>query len=197
MLIGAALLGSFAIFGSGLLAVIHDATKDTIAEKRREALLKSLNQVIDPALYDNALESDTISIDNSTLNADEPTIIYRARKNGQPTAAVMTVTAPDGYNGKIKMLVAVNTSGNITGVRIVKHTETPGLGDKVDITRDDWVLSFNGRSLSKPTIDKWKVTKDGGEFDSFTGATITPRAVVKAVSLSLQYFQNHQDTVFQ
>ena len=153
--------------------------------------------MIEPQLYDNALEQDTISINNDKLNPRQASTIYRARKNGQAVAVVMTVTAPDGYSGDITMLVAVNTNKEITGVRIIEHKETPGLGDKVDINRDDWVLDFNGKSLVNPNIEQWKVKKDGGEFDGFTGATITPRAVVKAVANSLQYFQDHQDSVFE
>ncbi len=197
MLIGALLLGCFAIFGSGLLAFINSMTEKRIAENERQALLNSLNQVIDASQYDNALEEDSISVNANTLNRDEASIVYRARKNNKAVAAIMTVTAPDGYNGKIKMLVAVNTNGKVAGVRVVAHKETPGLGDKIDVSRDNWINSFSGKSLQQPNINLWTVKKDGGEFDSFSGATITPRAVVKAVKNSLQYFENNQDLLFQ
>ena len=197
MIIGALLLGGFALFGSGLLALINSTTATLIADNERDALLNSLNQVIDHTQYDNALDKDIIKVQATTLNRGEDTIIYRARKNKQAVAAILTVTAPDGYNGKIKMLVAININGSLSGVRVVKHKETPGLGDKIDITRDNWINSFTGKSLGQPTLANWKVKKDGGEFDSFSGATITPRAVVKAVAKSLQYFRDNKDLLFK
>ena len=197
MIVGALLLGGFAIFGSGLLALINSTTAEQIATNEREALLKTLHDILDKSTYNNALESDTLNINAGELDEDEPSIVYRARKNGAPIALVMTVTAPDGYSGKIKMLVAVDINGNISGVRVVKHKETPGLGDKIDINRDDWVLDFNGKSLNNPNASAWKVKKDGGDFDSFSGATITPRAVVKAVAKSLRFYQNDQTELFE
>ena len=115
-----------------------------------------------------------------------------ARDDQKPIAAIVPAVAPDGYSGDIKMIIGINANGSIAGVRVLSHNETPGLGDKVDLKKSDWVLSFNQKSLNNPTTEAWAVKKDGGEFDSFTGATITPRAVVNQVKRALQYFEETQ-----
>ncbi|MBD3634211.1 MAG: electron transport complex subunit RsxG, partial [Methylophaga sp.] len=130
------------------------------------------------------------------LGTVEPTAGDRARQNGELVAVVLTVIAPDGYSCTIRMLVGIYHSGKLAGVRVIDHKETPGLGDKIDVKKDDWILQFEGLSLGKPPASKWKVKKDGGEFDQFTGATITPRAVVAAVKKSLEYFRKHRDELF-
>ncbi len=197
MIIGGLLLGGFTIFGTSLLTGVNGLTKERIIENEKAALLQSLNQVLDASRYNNALNTDVIAIKATELNRDEDTIVYRARKDDQNVAAILTVTAPDGYSGKIKMLVAINIDGTLSGVRVIKHKETPGLGDKIDVSRDPWITQFAGLSLDKPRAKKWKVKKDGGQFDSFSGATITPRAVVKAVARSLQYFTESKESLFK
>ncbi|MBE9559884.1 MAG: electron transport complex subunit RsxG, partial [Proteobacteria bacterium] len=132
----------------------------------------------------------------SILSTKEETLAYRARKNSQNVAVVFTSVAPNGYNGSIRLLVGINADGSLSGVRVVKHRETPGLGDVVEISRSDWILGFDNKSLSDPDTRGWKVKRDGGVFDQFTGATITPRAVVKAVHNALLYFDKNQGMLF-
>lgn len=195
--IAAALLFLFAVIGVGLVAYTYDHTAERIADNERIALLRSINELLPADQYDNDIFHDTMIVPgNDLLGTDEPVTIYRARKQGWPVAAVLTVIAPDGYNGNIKLLVAIKLDGTLAGVRVVSHKETPGLGDAIEIERSNWILGFNNRSLNNPPSQKWKVRRDGGEFDQFTGATITPRAVVKAVHKALLYFQTRHQRLF-
>lgn len=186
----------FGIIGAGLVALTFLGTADRIAENERQALLKSLNAIVPAEVYDNSIEQDVYSVFNEDLLGPDPVTIYRARKNGNPVAAVFTPVAPDGFSGKIRLLVGIDYQGVIMGVRVIAHNETPGLGDKIDVRRDDWILSFNGHSLTNLNEAGWNVKKDGGIFDQFTGATITPRAVVKAVHKSLKFYAENRDTIF-
>lgn len=184
----------FASVGTGLVAVTYEGTKTRIERNERDAILRYLHQIIDPERHNNDLLKDSIEVVNPAwLGSDEPQPIYLARQDDIPVALIITAIAPDGYNGKIKLLVGINMAGIIEGVRVVSHHETPGLGDNIDLQRSDWILGFHGRSLKNPVVRKWAVKKDGGVFDQFTGATITPRAVVKAVKRALLYFQDHHD----
>ena len=130
------------------------------------------------------------------LGTSEPVAVYRARKAGQPVALVISPIAPDGYNGSIKLLVGINSDGTLSGVRVVGHRETPGLGDAIDESRSGWIHIFDNKSLGNPLPERWKVKKDGGDFDQLTGATITPRAVVKAVRQALLYYRDNQEALF-
>jgi len=191
------LLGAFAIISTALIAFTFDNTADRIAEQERVFLLRSIQQLIPPSQFDNDISSDLITVtDPMLLGSRNPVSVYRARKDGKPVAVVMEPIAPDGYGGAIKLLVAIAHDGTVMGVRVVNHKETPGLGDAVEIAKSDWVAEFNGRSLSKLDDKQWHVKKDGGSFDQFTGATITPRAVVKAVHNSLKYYAQHSDALF-
>lgn len=191
------LLGLFAIVATTLVALTEENTREQIKENQRQALLDGINALIPHDEYDNAILQDTLTLPaTEALGTEEPTSVYRARQNGEPVAAVLTVIAPDGYSGTIRMLVGIYHSGTLAGVRVIDHKETPGLGDKIDVKKDDWILQFEGLSLGNPPASKWKVKKDGGEFDQFTGATITPRAVVAAVKKSLEYFRKHRDELF-
>lgn len=197
MMISAALLSLFAVAGTGLVALTYENTKAIIAQKQREALLENLHALIQPEQHDNDLFSDRIDIrDTELLGSKDLIPVYRARKNGQPVALVINPVAPDGYSGEIKLMVAVNVDGSLAGVRVMGHHETPGLGDKIETERSNWIHAFTGRSLTNPDLEKWKVKKDGGVFDQFTGATITPRAVVKAVHNTLRYYEQHRDELF-
>ncbi|MCX4192781.1 electron transport complex subunit RsxG [Methylophaga sp. OBS1] len=191
------LLGLFAIVATTLVALTEENTREQIKENQRQALLDGINALIPHEQYDNAILQDTVLLPpTEALGTEEPTLVYRAREDGKPVAAVLTVIAPDGYSGTIKMLVGIYHNGQLAGVRVIEHKETPGLGDKIDVKKDDWILQFEGLSLGNPPASKWKVKKDGGEFDQFTGATITPRAVVSAVKESLEYFRKHRDALF-
>jgi len=195
--ITAALLMLFAAAGAALVGLTFTQTEDDILENEKLTLLKKLNNIIPAESYDNDLLHDTITVKpNSLLGTQEESLAYRARKNKKNVAVVYSSIAANGYNGPIHLLVGVNADGTLAGVRVVKHRETPGLGDAVSVTHSDWILGFDKRSLSNPDENGWKVKRDGGVFDQFTGATITPRAVVKAVHNALLYFDQNQDTLF-
>jgi len=188
------LLAAFAVLTTALIAGTYLGTKSRIAEAQRQAELKALAQIVDPTRYDNRLLEDTLPVgpEAEGLGLAAEKKIYRARRDGQVQAVILPVRAPDGYSGAIELAVGVNRDGSLAGVRALQHRETPGLGDKVDIKKSDWMLAFEGKSLSAPKPEKWTVKKDGGVFDQFTGATITPRAVVIAVKRSLQFFRENQ-----
>ena len=195
--IAALILAGFSMFGAGLVAVTYTSTKDIIAEAQQAALEASLNQLVPADRYDNRVVEDTIEIiAPEWLGTDQPVTVYRARKNGQPVALFAAPYAPDGYSGPIQLLIGVYADGTLAGVRVLAHKETPGLGDGIDEKHSPWILAFTGKSLENPLLDRWKVKKDGGVFDQFTGATITPRAVVKATQRFLEYVQTHQDVLF-
>lgn len=196
MLIGALILGLFAVVGTGLVALTHDGTAERIAENERQALLRSLHQIIPPDSHDNDIYTDIIQVRDPLLGSEQPVNVYRARLGETPVAAVIASVAPDGYSGAIKLLVGINYDGTLSGVRVISHKETPGLGDAIEAERSDWILAFNSRSLANPDQTRWKVKKDGGVFDQFSGATITPRAVVQAVYHTLRYYQTHREVLF-
>lgn len=197
LLIPTIVLALFAAFGSGLLLLVDRGTHERIAENEAAMLRARLNEVLPESAYNNTLLEDTVEIISpDELGGDAPHTIYLARKDTRPVAAVLTVIAPDGYSGNIKLLVGIYYDGKLAGVRTVAHRETPGLGDGIEISRSDWILDFNGRSLLDPASERWKVKRDGGAFDSFTGATITPRAVVKAVHKALIYFEREKEILF-
>lgn len=192
----AKILGLFSILGLGLVAFTFDRTREKIDQNERDALLSSLRAVVPASLYDNDIVNDTLLVTDLNTHSVKPATIYRARKNGNPVAAVITVIAPDGYNGNISLLVGIMADGSLTGVRVVSHKETPGLGDNIETDRSDWILSFNGKSLDELTDKQWAVKRDGGTFDQFTGATITPRAVVNSVKSALLYFRQNKAQIF-
>ena len=197
MIISAILLGLFAVVGTAMVAFTFDQTKEQIKENQKQAILRSLHQLIPPSEHDNDMFTDTISISNAAMLGNKKAItVYRARKNKNPIAVVLTATAPDGYTGKIVLLVAIKYDGKLAGVRVVKHKETPGLGDVIEIEKSNWILQFNDKSLINPTSKNWKVKRDGGQFDQLTGATITPRAIVKAVHKALLFYKQQGDKLF-
>jgi len=187
----------FALLGTAMVAYTYDQTREQIAANERATLLRKLHRLIAPETHNNVLLEDTVSVqDEALLGSENPVMVYRARKDGEPVALVIAAIAPDGYSGPIKLLIGINVDGSLSGVRVVAHRETPGLGDAIDETRSDWIRSFDGKSLQAPDVERWAVRKDGGEFDQLTGATITPRAVVKAVRNALLYYQDHQEALF-
>jgi len=191
------ILAAFAIGATSLVVLTENETHDKIIENERQTLLNAINAVIAKDQYNNEILADTLVLEeNNQLGTNETSIVYRARLNEEPVAVVLSAIAPNGYNGKIKLLVGIAFDGSLTGVRVISHKETPGLGDKIDTKKADWILNFKSLSLSNPDESKWKVKKDGGEFDQFTGATITPRAVVTAVKNALLYFDAHRDELF-
>ncbi len=192
------MLAIFAIVATSLVAITEDNTRDQIVENEKQTLLAAINALVDSNDYNNDIITDVLILAKTKrLNTREDSIVYRARKDNQPIAAVFTTIAPNGYNGKIKLLVGVYYDGSLAGVRVISHKETPGLGDKIDLKKADWILQFTGLSLIDPVESKWKVKKDGGQFDQFTGATITPRAVVKAIKNALYFFEKNRDDLFK
>jgi len=195
MIIGAVIMGFFVSVGTALVALTWQLTAERIAENQRQALLRGLNQLIAPSTYNNAPEEDLIQVSDPLLGNGSQAV-YRARQDGVPVALALRATAPDGYAGNIELLIGIRYDGQLTGVRVLQHRETPGLGDAIDERRNDWILGFAGRSLDNPPEARWLVKKDGGDFDQFTGATITPRAVVRAVQRALHYYHNHREALF-
>ena len=194
---GALGLGLFAVFTAGLIALTQALTHDRIVEQRRQAQAGALLEILPAGSHDNNLLDGGFTIPPSPeLGLEQAATGYRASKNGQVTAVILPVVAPEGYSGPIRLLVGVNRAGVLAGVRVLEHHETPGLGDHIELKKSDWLLDFNGKSLTQPEPRFWKVKKDGGVFDQFTGATITPRAVVKAVHRALLYVHQHGDRLF-
>jgi electron transport complex protein RnfG len=197
MLVAAALLGAFAMIGVGLVATTESSTRERIAANERAYLLRTLNQVVPSDRYDNDMFTDMIRvIDAELLGTPNPVAVYRAFAGDRPVAVILTPVAPDGYSGAIRLLVGIGADGSLAGVRVSGHRETPGLGDAIEAQRSDWILGFEGRRIGDPPLAQWSVRRDGGVFDQFTGATVTPRAVVKAVRNALVYFDAHRDALF-
>jgi Na+-translocating ferredoxin:NAD+ oxidoreductase subunit G len=196
MLKNSLVLGLFAIATVGLVAVLQQATAGRIANAEREAQVRALSEILPQGSYDNHLLENSIELFDPLLGNKSPQAAYIALKDGKPSAIILRATAPDGYSGAIQLLIGIQADGRLAGVRVLNHRETPGLGDKIDLAKSSWIRSFDGRSLSNPAEDGWAVKKDRGAFDQFAGATITPRAVVKAVHKALQYFDANQQQLF-
>jgi electron transport complex protein RnfG len=188
----ALLLATCALLAATLLAGTHALTAERIAEQNRRAQAAALAIVLPPARHDNDPLSDAIAVHApSWLGSEIPLRAWRARRGGVPAALVLEAVAPDGYAGPIRLLVGIDARGRVLGVRITEHRETPGLGDAIDAGKSDWVEHFNGRSLHDPDRERWRVRRDGGDFDQFAGATITPRAVLKALRRLQDYVVRH------
>ncbi|MCP3687259.1 MAG: electron transport complex subunit RsxG [Gammaproteobacteria bacterium] len=197
MLFSGLILWLFAVIGVGFVAVTEHSTREKIAENERRVLLNNLYALLPREEFDNDIVSDTRQLTASALlGTDTQSTIYRARLGNKPIAVVFNSIALSGYNGKIHLLIGVYRDGSLAGVRAIKHNETPGLGDGIEVRKSDWILGFYGKSLVNPDHESWAVKRDGGEFDQFTGATITPRAIVKAVKDTLLYYRSNTNTLF-
>jgi electron transport complex protein RnfG len=185
-----------AVAAAALVAVSYDFSKERIAANERARLVAGLNSVLDPALGDTDLNPILVSTRDELLGSPEPIDVFVMMTGGRPVATVFATIAPDGYNAEIQLLVGISPEERITGVRAVRHRETPGLGDAIEIEKSDWIEQFDGKSLADPALPLWAVDRDEGAFDSLTGATVTPRAVVKAVKNTLIYFGAHKDELF-
>lgn len=191
------LLALFALICTGLVAVVNQQTADKITQQEQQELMRVLHQLIPDEIHDNDLTAQcTLLLDKEALGTDNPMPAYIATMAGKPVAIAIEAIAPDGYNGNIKLIVGVNTQGEVLGVRTLTHQETPGLGDKIELRKSNWVSQFVGKVLDSQDDKQWLVKKDGGDFDQFTGATITPRAYVKAVKNAVWYFNNNQAQIF-
>ena len=183
----------FAVIGTALLAFTHDRTEPVITRGQQEAKLALLSQVLPATLYDNDLLASQQSVPpDDLLGTRQPSALWLARRGGEFSGVALEAVAPDGYSGNIALLIGIDANGTVTGVRVTAHRETPGLGDYIDRARSAWIDQFAGKSLTGPDPKHWKVAKDGGVFDARAGATITPRAVVKAVKSALEYFARHR-----
>ena len=191
------LLGAIALLGTALLAGVNELTHERIVEQEKRRVLQQLNEIVPTTSFNNDLLEDKIKIEDETFfRHPSPVLVYRARMDGKPVAVMMIVTAPDGYNGDIRILAGIDANGMVLGVRVVSHRETPGLGDPIEVEKSDWILGFAKKSLHNPETGGWAVKRDGGQFDQFTGATISPRAVVRAVHNTLLYFQANRQLLF-
>ncbi len=193
------LLALFALLTALLISGTYLLTRDTIAMEQRTAEERALLEILPRTLHDNSMLDDTLPLAASTpgLGLRRDRQVYVARRDGELVAVIVPVIARDGYSGDIELIVGIMADGSIAGVRALGHRETPGLGDKIELGKSDWMLDFDGRSLDDPAPAQWAVRKDGGVFDQFTGATITPRAVVAAVHRALQYADSQRATLFR
>ena len=188
-------LGLAGLVGLGGLLALRGLTAERIAEQERAATLRAL-AVLLPTDFDNDPDADRLSVQAPAWLGGEGThVLRRARRAGDVTALVLEAVAPDGYNDDIRLLIGVGLDGTVLGVRVLEHRETPGLGDAIEIARSAWIDGFRGRSLGAPALEGWRVRRDGGDFDQFAGATITPRAVVGAVRRSLQFVARHGEAL--
>lgn len=196
----------FAAGAAVVVGLVHEITRDEIAKQQRRAEQEALFQVMPPSLQDNDILSDTMQLDPGgeaeftnleLLGLTGPGNAHIARRAGRVSGVILPVEVHDGYNGDIRMLVGIRADGVIAGVRVVEHRETPGLGDKIELRVSDWIRDFEYRSLGNPPAEGWTVKKNGGEFDQFAGATITPRAVVNGVRDALFFFEANKDRLLE
>lgn len=198
----AVILFLFVVAFTAALAIVYFATKPGIDAAAAAEKMRAINEVLPKDLYDNDLLADTVKLPATPeLGLDDESTVYRARRGSEPSALVLEAVAPDGYAGKIRMLVAMRADGALAGVRVTQHKETPGLGDYIEPKKDKnkerpWITQFDGLSLATAPSPEWKVKKDGGRFDSVAGATVTPRAVVKAVHKAAKYANENRDRLF-
>jgi electron transport complex protein RnfG len=186
----------FSVVCAGLLAGVYTTTRGTIEHSEELEKMRLLAQALPPASFDNDPVHDAQPLPaEPLLGLKRPSQAYVATQAGTPVAVVLEAVAPDGYAGEIKLLIGIQADGRIAGVRVTAHKETPGLGDYIDIAKSNWINQFAGKGVDDPPAGAWKVRKDGGQFDYLAGATITPRAVVKAVHKALRYFEEHREAL--
>lgn len=182
---------------TSLVTATYRLTEERIAANEKALLEQSLQPALAGLVYDSdVIESRLVLQPPHELPGNSPAIIYRVFAQEQPVAALFVVTARDGFSGPIRILLGVDAAGMVTGVRVLQHRETPGLGDKIEASRSDWVYQFDGRSMGDPQVSGWSLKTDGGEFDQLTGASITPRAVIAAIRETLIYYDTNRDYVF-
>jgi electron transport complex protein RnfG len=198
----ATILLVFTLVFTALMSGVYQLTQPVLQATAADAKRRLIGEVLDPALYDNDLISDALTLPPlPALGTTEASQLYRARKNGAPAALVFEAAAPDGYSGRIGLILAVRADGRLAAVRVTQHKETPGLGDYIDPKKDKnkaapWIKQFDGRSLDDPPATKWRVKKDGGAFDQRAGATISARAVTHAAARALAWAQAHAERLY-
>jgi len=192
--VAAAALAAAALYAA---RAAYDWSDERIAANERARVVARLNSVLEPALRGRDLTTTLLGItDAEHLGSDGPVDVFVLTDRGAPMATVFATVAPHGYNAAIDLLVGVAPIGTVTGVRVVRHRETQGLGDAIDIARSDWMLQFDGKALTSPPPELWAIEQDEGEFDAISGATVTSRAVVAAVKNTLLYFEQHRDELY-
>ena len=192
-----AILAVLAAICTALVAITHSTTAPRIAANAQAYLEQSLQPVLEGLEYDGKLSESTVIIEPPhELPGDKPVTVYRVYADGAPVAALFIVAAKDGFSGPIKLLVGIAADGEISGVRVLEHRETPGLGDLIESSKSDWIEQFRKRSLTDPDRELWSIKRDGGVYDQLTGASITPRSVIKAIKATLLYFEANRDKVF-
>jgi len=190
-------LAAIAAICTALVAATYQLTEERIAANQKALLEKALQPALAGVFYDSSVsESRLVVQPPHELPGNDAAIVYRVFAEQAPVAALFAVTARDGFSGPIRILVGIGFDGTVTGVRILEHRETPGLGDKIESSRTDWIFQFDGRSLGDPKVTAWAIRDDGGDFDQLTGASVTPRAVVHAIRDTLLYFDSHRDEIF-
>ena len=190
-------LAAIAAICTLLVAATYRVTAERIAANEQAWLERSLEPALSGVFFDGSVTEYKLELDPPhDLPGNDTAIIYRVFSESEPVAALFAVTARDGYSGPIRILVGIEVDGTISGVRIVEHRETPGLGDRIHQSRSDWVYQFDGRSLLDPVEERWLLEVDGGEFDQITGASVTPRAIIKAIRETLLYFDANRDELF-
>ena len=182
---------------TALVAATYQLTAERIVANERALLEQSLQPALSGQFYDSDVtESKLVLQQPHDLPGSDAAIIYRVYRESAPVAALFVVSARDGFSGAIQLLIGIDFDGLVTSVRVLKHRETPGLGDRIELRRTDWILQFDGHSLHSPNTAGWAIHSDGGEFDQLTGASVTPRAIIKAIRDTLIYFDAHRDELF-
>lgn len=191
------LVAAVAAGAAVLVTASWEFSADRIAANERARLLSSLSSVLDPTLLERDLDPVLISVsDEALLGSPDPVDVFLPMDGTTPLAAIFASVAPHGYNAPIHLLIGISIPGSrITGVRVISHRETPGLGDLIDIAKSNWIRQFNGKGLNDPPPADWAVRKEDGVFDSITGATVTPRAVIGAVHNTLRYFEANREAL--
>ena len=194
----ALILSAFALVCTAMIVFVQQTTKQRIQLEQDRAFAQMLSEVLPLESYDNQIAQNCVYItDAAKLGSSKQTIWYRATKLDKPAAVVAESIAPDGYSGEIRLVVGIYFDGTLAGVRVSNHKETPGLGDKIESKKHPWITQFKGLSITEPEEKKWAVVKDGGAFDAFAGATITPRAVLASLKRTQRYFAEHKTEIFQ
>lgn len=189
-------LATSVVLAIAIIALVHQCTTGKIDNTQTQFLNNQIEQLLLPESYDNNPANSVIHLSSPELGSNEKLPIYRASLAGNPSGSVITAVAPDGYNGDIHLLIGLSYSGNVIGVRVTKHNETPGLGDDIDIKRSDWISAFDNLQTGQMAMQQWQVKRDGGSFDQFTGATITPRAVVHAVHRVVRWHAQAKEIIY-
>ena len=179
-----------------VVALVASLTRERIVANQHAWFVAHLDELIPPAAHDNDLFRDRIHVTAPDNLGDAPAAIYRARRNGRPVGAIIAATAPDGYGGPIDLLIAVDYTGSLLGVDVLHHSETPGIGDGFAANGSKWLHDLIGKSLDTTPPKRWTIRQDGGDFDRFTGASVTPRSILKAVRHALEYYALNRDTIF-